>query len=326
MAKASASTSEPKVIPVYAIVGSDVFLQLEALRNIISSMPADSQRVDVDGETGQLADTLDELRSFSMFGGYKVVVIRAADAFITKHREALEDYVEKPSSAGTLILRCESLPKNQRIYKAIDKAGEVIACEPPKQMQLPDWIVRHAKSAHKMAVGGEAANVLADLIGPDLGRLDNEIAKLALQIEPGATLKPEMITSTVAFQREQEMWNMTDSLTTGQTAEAVRRWRQLVASDPSSEFRAVTWLALWLEKATRALAMKKMRINAFTIAKELKIWPAQNAEKLLATVERLGEAKLRDAVDRLVAVDRKNKSGLGDPVTNVEQFLLTLAV
>lgn len=119
---------------------------------------------------------------------------------------------------------------------------------------------------------------------------------------------------------------MTDSLTTGQTAQAVQRWRQLVASDPSSEFRAVTWLALWLEKATRALAMSRMRVNAFTIAKELKIWPAQNAEKLLATVERMGDAKLRDAVDRLVAVDRKNKSGLGDPVTNVEQFLLTLAV
>lgn len=119
---------------------------------------------------------------------------------------------------------------------------------------------------------------------------------------------------------------MTDALTTGQTREAVRRWRQLVASDPSSEFRAVTWLALWLEKAQRALAMKRMRINAFTIAKELKIWPAQNAEKLLVTVERMGDAKLREAVDQLVDVDRKNKSGLGDPVANVEQFLLTLAV
>ena len=312
--------------PVYAIVGSDVFLQLEALRDVVRAMPNDVQRVDVDGDSTQLADTLDELRSFSMFGGYKLVVVRSADAFISKYREQLEDYLDKPSEAGTLLLRCDSLPKNQRIYKAIDKLGEVIACEPPKQPQLAGWIITHAKRAHDLIVGGEAAGVLADLIGPDLGRLDNEIAKLALQVEPGATLVADQITSTVAFQREQEMWNMTDALTTGQTAQAVQRWRQLVASDPSSEFRAVTWLALWLEKATRALAMQKMRINAFTIAKELKIWPAHNAEKLLATVERLGDAKLRDAVDRLVAVDRKNKSGLGDPTTNVEQFLLTLAV
>ena len=99
---------------------------------------------------------------------------------------------------------------------------------------------------------------------------------------------------------------MTDALTTGQTAEAVRRWRQLVASDPSSEFRAVTWLALWLEKATRALAMKRMRINSFTIAKELKIWPAQNADKLLMTVDRLGDDFLADAA---FALDQHRDAG-----------------
>jgi DNA polymerase III delta subunit len=67
-------------------------------------------------------------------------------------------------------------------------------------------------------------------------------------------------------------------------------------------------------------------MNGFTIAKELKIWPAANADKLLVTVEKLGEQKLKSAVDRLLDVDRKNKSGLGDPAANVEQFLLTMAI
>jgi DNA polymerase III subunit delta len=309
--------------PVYAIVGSDVFLQLDALRAITAQMPPDVQRVDLDGDTAQLADTLDELRSFSMFATHKLIVIRGADEFISKFREQLEDYLQKPSESGTLVMRCASLPKNQRIYKAIDKTGEVIATEPPRQSELPGWIMNRATKAHALKVMPDAANLLAELIGTDLGRLDNELAKLALQVE-GGTLKADQIGSSVAFQRDQEMWNMTDALTTGTQGEAVRRWRQLVASDPSSEFRAVTWLALWLEKATRALAMKKLKMNGFTIAKELKIWPAANADKLLVTVEKLGEHRLRSAVDELIHVDRKNKSGLGDPVTNVEQFLLTL--
>jgi DNA polymerase-3 subunit delta len=311
--------------PIYAVVGGDVFLQLEAVQGVLAQMPADVQRIDLDGETARLAETLDELRSFSMFGGFKLVVIRNADEFISRFREQLEDYAAKPSDSGTLLLRVSSLPANQRIHKAIAKTGEVIKCEPPKLHEVPGWIIRRAESEHQLKVTSEAANVLSDLIGADLGRLDNELAKLALQVG-GGVLKPADISISVVFQREQEMWDMTDALSLGRPDEAVRRWRHLVASDPSSEFRAVTWLGLWLEKASKALAMKKLKMNGFTIAKELKIWPAANADKLLVTVEKLGEQKLKSAVDRLLDVDRKNKSGLGDPAANVEQFLLTMAI
>jgi DNA polymerase-3 subunit delta len=260
-----------------------------------------------------------------LFGGPKLVVVRAADDFVSKFREQLEDYLDAPGDAGTLVLRVASMPKNTRLYKAIDKRGGIVACDPPKQNELPAWIVARGKGVHQAKVNDDAARVLADLIGPDLGRLDNELAKLSLQVE-GGVIRADDISASVAFQREQAMWDLTDALTIGRSDEAVRRWRHLVVTDPSSEFRAVTWLGLWLEKAGRALAMKRMRMNPFAIAKELKIWPANNAEKLLATVERLGERRIADAVERLIDVDRKNKSGLGDPVANVEQFLMTMAV
>lgn len=310
--------------PVYAIIGDDVFLQLEALRAALAQMPKDAQRADIDGETAKPADVFDELRSYSMFGGYKVVVVRAADDFVSDYREKLEDYVASPSDSGSLVLRVNSLPSNQRIYKAIQKTGEILKCEAPKQAELPGWIVKRAKTAHGLTVQDDAARVLADLIGADLGRVDNELAKLALQVS-GNAVKPGDVNSTVVYQREQEMWEMTDALTLGRADEAVRRWRHLLSSDPSAEFRAVTWLAIWLEKAVRAAAMKRQRMNPFAIAKELRIWPANNIDKLLVTCDKLGEPGLRRAVDRLLSVDKKNKSGVGEPAMNVEQFLLSLA-
>src|SRR5688572_32712442 len=111
------------VKPVYALVGCDSFLQLEQLAEITRQMPADVQRVDIDGERAELADVLDELRSFAMFGGAKLVVVRDGDAFITRFREQLEDYVASPSTSGVLVLRINTLPSNQRIYKAIAKTG-----------------------------------------------------------------------------------------------------------------------------------------------------------------------------------------------------------
>ncbi len=127
------TVSVPK--PVYALVGSDALLQQEALREIVAQMPADVQRIDADGETAALADVLDELRSFAMFGSAKIVAVRNADEFVSRFREQLEDYVARPSDSATLVLRFSSLPSNQRIHKAITKTGQIIPCQPPKERQ-----------------------------------------------------------------------------------------------------------------------------------------------------------------------------------------------
>src|SRR5688572_5532304 len=131
------------VKPVYALVGDDSFLQLQRLAAILKQMPADTQRVDVDGERAELADVLDELRSFAMFGRAKLVVVRDADAFITRFREQLEAYVTNPADSGTLVLRLNSLPKQQRIYKAITKTGAIEDCTAPADVTR--WIVDHGK-------------------------------------------------------------------------------------------------------------------------------------------------------------------------------------
>jgi len=309
--------------PVYALVGSDAFLQTQKLRDILAQLPKDAQRIDVDGERVELAEVLDELRSFAMFGGAKAVVVSNGDEFITRFREQLETYCEHPADSATLVLRVNSLPKNQRIYKSINKVGEIAECAPPSDREIVPWVINRAKQAHKLAVTPAAAEMLKDLIGDDLGRMDNELAKLALQVESGKADVGD-VQGSVAFQREQEMWNMTDEIAAGHAAAAVRRWRQLVQMDSSAEFRAVTWLGMWLEKAVKALAMKKKGANAFAIAKELRIWPAEKGTAFVQTAQQLGEDGLYRALNLLVEVDHQSKSGVGNAADNVERFLLTV--
>jgi DNA polymerase III delta subunit len=310
--------------PVYALVGSDAFLQLQKLAEILALLAPDAQRSDVDGERAALADVLDELRSFAMFGGGKVVVVRSADDFISRFREPLEEYVAHPSDSATLVLRLGSLPSNQRIYKAVAKVGTIEDCNPPKDVRR--WIVQHAKTAHKVTIDPDAAALLADLIGNDLGRLDTELAKLALGVD-GKTrsIGPEQVATGVAFQRERQMWDMTNELASGRPEEALKRWRQLVSLDPSAEFRAVTWLGMWLENVRKALAMKRKGANPFTICQQLRIWPRELQGPFMKTADTLGNRGVARALDLLAEVDLQSKSGVGDAATNVERFILTLA-
>jgi DNA polymerase-3 subunit delta len=311
------------VKPVYALAGADAFLQTQRLREILAELPTGAARLDVDGERAELSEVLDELRSFAMFGGGKVVVVGNGDAFVSRFREQLEAYCEHPADSATLVLRVNSMNKSHRITKVIMKTGAVVDCSPPADREIVPWILARAKSVHKLSVTPQAAEMLKDLIGDDLGRMDNELAKLALQVDGGKADVGD-VTGSVAFQREQEMWNMTDEIAAGRTTEALRRWRQLVQMDSSAEFRAVTWLGMWLEKAIRAVGMKRRGMNAFAIAKELRIWPAEKGGPFLATVEKMGDEGLRRALDLLVEVDHQSKSGVGDAAENVERFLLAV--
>jgi DNA polymerase III delta subunit len=312
---------DPK--PVYALIGADAYLQVARLGQLLEIFPPDSQRIDTDGEKAELADVLDELRSFAMFGGWKLVIVRNADAFITRFREPLESYLAAPSTSATLVLRVTTLPANQRIYKLIQKVGSIEKCDPPKAAELPRWVVSHAKAAHQLHVNLDAAQLLAELIGDDLGRLDNELAKLALQSNTNK-LEIADVRQGVAFQREQEMWDMTNEIAAGHPDKALKRWRQLVQLDASSEFRAVTWLAMWLEKVQQAVQLKKKGLNGFAIASTLKIWPRELQEPFVKTAERMGQDGVARAVDLLVEIDHQSKSGVGNAADNVARFLLQI--
>jgi DNA polymerase III subunit delta len=313
-----ASHSKPPLVA--ALVGSDLFLQLTALSEMLRLLPPDAQRTDLDGQSAELAEVLDEVRCFAMFGGAKAVVLRNADEWIKRYRSQLEDYLEAPCDSALLILRFEKLPSNQRIYKLIQKVGRIEDCNAPKDVTR--WITERGKSAHQLAVAPEAARMLADHIGNDLGRLDNEMAKLALTCN--GKLDAQSVRETVAFQREREMWDMTNALASGDRAGALCRWRQLVQLESSAEFRAVTWLGMWLENVRKALPLIARGESAWAIGQALRIWPKELQQPFVETAKTLGRDGLERALDLLAEIDYQTKTGVGDAVENIERFILVV--
>jgi DNA polymerase III delta subunit len=300
--------------PVYALVGDDSFLQLQEMGKILTTLPADAQRSDYDGEQAQLADVLDDLRSFAMFGGGKLVTVRSADDFVSRYREQLETYLAEPSMSATLILRLSSLPKVQRVYKLIAKVGQVVECSPPKD--LARWVMDRAKQ-HGATLAPDAAKLLVELIGDSMGKLDTELEKLSLQ-SANKKIDIELVDQNVTSQRDREMKELTAALAVGKKTEALRRWRDLLRSDSSSEFRAVTWLAMWLEDVRAFLRNPG-------VASKLS-WKYRDIDGFKRVANGIGKKGLPRLVDRLVEVDFHSKTGVGDFAENVERFILSLEV
>jgi len=86
--------------PVYAVVGSDATLRRDALGEIIKGLSAHEGQIEptlIDGNDAELSGVLDDLRTPSLLGDRRVVIVDDADAFISSHRQVLERYCGDPS-------------------------------------------------------------------------------------------------------------------------------------------------------------------------------------------------------------------------------------
>ena len=89
----------------------------------------------------------DELQTLPFLGGHRLVVVDAADPFVTKHRAALEKYLAAPASTGVLVLDVKSWPANTRLAKLIDGNGTLV-CKAPPAARLPEWCARWCEAEH----------------------------------------------------------------------------------------------------------------------------------------------------------------------------------
>jgi len=182
------------------------------------------------GRTAELRSVLDELDTVALFGGSRrVVVVEEADEFVTRNRAALENYVARSRFVGTLVLEVGSWPKTTRLYKALAQSGLQIECRAPAASRLQKWLVAWAAERHAAKLEAAAAEELLEIVGPQLGLLDAELAKLAAYagVEP---ITPAMVHELVGAWRTKTTWEMLDAAAGGDAPAALVQLDRLLGS------------------------------------------------------------------------------------------------
>ncbi len=182
----------PSVPAVCVLFGDEPLLKSESLARlrteVLSGEDGELSVTVFDGDDAEAREVFDELATMSMFGsGRRLVVVENADDFVSKHRQALQDYCEKPRSNSVLVIEVDSWPANTKLFKKVAEIGLAINCNLPKnrfgevdQSAALKWLAARAERQHHVRLATDAGEMLLEIVGPQLGRLDQELAKLAL--------------------------------------------------------------------------------------------------------------------------------------------------
>ncbi len=224
--------------PVCAVFGEEAFLKreiLDQLRHfVLGAEDADFSLTEFEGDEAQAHEIFDCLSTVALFGaGRRLVVVRKADDFVSRHRGALESYVAHPKASGVLVMDVDSWPANTKLAKAVAADGLSIECKTPAAQALAKWLIARSAKRHGARLDRQAAELLLDTLEPDLGLLDQELAKLALSAAANGTIEPQLVRELVGGWRTKTTWDMLDLAAAGHAGEAILQLDRLLAAGES---------------------------------------------------------------------------------------------
>ncbi|NQT39409.1 MAG: DNA polymerase III subunit delta [Planctomycetes bacterium] len=323
------------VRPVCVVFGDDPFLRRQVIgvlrQTVLGGEDAEFSLTVFEGRSAEMKDVLGDLATLAMFGGgQRLVLVEDADDFVSRNRPTLEDYVAAPCSSGVLVLEVRSWPSNTRLYKAVAGDGLTVDCNAPPAARLGRWLGSWARQRHNTTLDPAAVEMLLEMVGPELGLLDQELAKLALTAEKGQAVGVEQVGKMVGGWRAKTTWEMLDRILEGKAPAALEQLDRLLAAGESPigilgqisatlrRLAAATRLIVQAEAAGRRIALRQALEQAGVRSFLLK--------KTEGQLRQIGRHRAGHLYDWLLKTDLDLKGGSALPPRMVlETLILRLA-
>jgi len=319
--------SGPPPKAIYAVYGDDLYLRREsanAIGRAILGAEADEMAVRrFEGNSASLADVLDELRMLPFFAKRRVVIVEDADPFVTKSRKELEDHVEAPVGRGVLVLIVKSWPATTKLYRQIAAAGLPIDCNSPSEKELIPWLAHHA-AKHEAQFEADAARLLVELVGSEVGLLASEVEKLAVYVGPSGRISRADVSRMVDAGRIETVWKVIDAATSGKVAEAIADLDNLMASGE----HPIKLLAAFSASLLKVHHAGQLRADRMDLAEACQIAGIREfaIDKTRRQHAHLGPSRVDQLPARLLKADLDLKgNSLLDPRVVLEDLIIRLA-
>jgi len=315
--------------PVYALYGDDAFLRREVLAGIarIVLPGAEDDELAIrrfSGDQATLADVLDELRTLPFFTKRRLVIVEGADPFVTAHRRELESYVEEPAETGVLVLSVKLWPGTTKLAKLVDRLGLAVECKGPHERELYAWLVHLARARFEAVLHQDAARLLVELAGPEVGVLVSDLEKLAVYVGERREIHRDDVSAMVGAGRIESIWKVLDAATTGRGALALEGLDGLITSG-ESPVGLLAAMSFSLIKVYHAGRLRRARVDLREACQVAGIFPYL-VEKTQQQHAHLGPSRADRLPELLLQADLDIKgSSLLDPRTILERLLVQLS-
>jgi DNA polymerase-3 subunit delta len=200
---------------IYLLHGAEPYF-IDVLCNMFIDelIPEDARDFNLNvlyGPDDEVPAILSALSQFPMGSDYQVVVVKNAQK--VKDLNLLHSYAAKPFPSAVLVLAHyeKKLDGKLKLFKAIDANHGVFESKPLWDNQLPGWIKKEFSQEGKKITDFNAG-LIAEFLGNDLRKIDNEIRKLLIVTEAEKEITQNQIEKYIGISRNFNVFELCSAL------------------------------------------------------------------------------------------------------------------
>jgi DNA polymerase-3 subunit delta len=213
--------------PVYFFYGEEPFYIDELTRfieqHVLDEAAREFNLSVVYGLDVTAREVADLARRFPMMSDYQVVIVKEAQNI--QDYEALLAYFENPLDSTLLVInyKYKKLDKRKSLYKKLNKSKKVTLFESQKvyENKIPAWISERVRM-HGYTLTPKSEMLLTEYLGTDLSRIDNELKKLMINLQPGERITEDLIERNIGISKDFNVFELQKALSRRDAFRALR--------------------------------------------------------------------------------------------------------
>ena len=313
-------------VPSYLIKGDDASLVAQEVRTLLAEVVGDRDHSLVVEEIGggpgddiNVGAVVDACLTPPFLIDRRVVVVREAGRLLTADVPRLVEVVKDPLPSTVLILVGGGGTVPAPLVKAISAAGKVIDVSVNRLGDRKAWLQDHLRGA-PVKLEPQAAQLLGQHVGEDLGRVEGLLGALVAAYGPGARITVSDLQPYLGEAGSVARYELTDAIDRGDAAAALALLHRMTEAGGLS---AVEVLFSLHRHYSNMLTLDGATISSGEEAAPLlSVSSAFVGKKALEQSRRLGSARIGQAIQLLADADLDVKGATGLPPELVVEILV----
>ncbi len=201
--------------PIYFLMGEETYFIDKISDYIADNVLTDAEKgfnqTVLYGKDTEPHTIIANARRYPMMSNYQVIIVREAQNI--RKIEDLEPYVKNPLTSTILVInyKYKTLDKRKTFPKLIDQKGILFESKKIYDNQLPNWIISYLKN-QQYTIAPQAAAMLSEYLGADLGKVANELDKLIISLPAGTQITPDHIEKNIGISKEFNVYELQNAL------------------------------------------------------------------------------------------------------------------
>ena len=232
----TAELEKGRIRPAYLLAGQEPLLREESLAALgkatLEPATRDFNLDRLPGNTTSAASLRNFAETLPVMAKHRLVVLAEPDNRRASSRALMESLVDLLAdlvlaNETVLVVTARKVDRRSRWVTAFSEPATLVDCDVPTRGGDIAHFIADEAQRQGLEWGPGAAHYLAELVGPQMLLLRQEIAKISLLVSPGEKATRHHVALSTHAVAEQPIWDLTDAIGEGNTAVAIERLAKL---------------------------------------------------------------------------------------------------